>query len=154
MPQQTQAMNREAAVMPFINEPYMNVAYERKLHWIWPAEGRVVSQFSSTDKGIDIAGREGSSVYAAAAGKVVYAGNGLRGYGNLVLIRHDSLYLSAYAHNRKLLVHEGQVVYKGQKIAEMGHTGTGTTILHFEVRRASQPIDPLLVLNGANNGLS
>jgi lipoprotein NlpD len=115
--------------------------------WIWPANGKVVATFSeSGSKGIDIAGKAGDPVIAAGDGKVVYSGMGLRGYGNLVIIKHDANYLSAYAHNRNILVKEGQPVTQGQKIAEMGNTEADRVKLHFEVRRQGKPVDPLRYL--------
>jgi lipoprotein NlpD len=115
--------------------------------WLWPAEGKVITTFSEGNgKGIDIAGKAGDPVLAAAAGKVVYAGSGLRGYGKLVIIKHDDSFLSAYAHNRQLLVNEGQAVSKGQKIAELGNTDADRPKLHFELRRQGKPVDPLKYL--------
>lgn len=111
-------------------------------HWIRPAKGTIINSFSGLNKGINIAGQVGTTIYAAAPGKVVYAGNGLRGYGNLIILKHNNLYLSAYAHNQRLLVREGEWVKGGQKIAEMGNTGTDKIMLHFEIRRAGKPIDP------------
>lgn len=111
--------------------------------WGWPASGKTLSGFSDSSKGIDIAGKTGDPVLAAAEGKVVYAGVGLRGYGKLVIIKHNATYLTAYAHNSNVLVKEGQNVVKGQKIAEIGNTDTDTTKLHFEVRRQGKPVDPL-----------
>lgn len=116
--------------------------------WTWPAKGKVIGSFSSSHKGINIAGTEGESVYAAAGGKVVYCGSGLRGYGNLIILKHNSFYLSAYAHNRQVLVKEGDFVKQGQKIAEMGNTGTDRVMLHFEIRHAGKPIDPVSLLGG------
>jgi lipoprotein NlpD len=115
-----------------------------RLDWIWPAKGRIVSGFSDTAnlKGIDIAGTAGEPVRASAAGRVVYAGNGLRGYGKLIIIKHNATYLSAYAHNREILVKEGQQVTRGQKIAEMGNTDADQVKLHFEIRRHGKPMDP------------
>jgi lipoprotein NlpD len=115
-----------------------------KLDWQWPAKGRVVAGFSETAnlKGIDIAGTAGEPVYASAAGRVVYAGSGLRGYGKLVIIKHNKTYLSAYAHNREILVKEGQQVARGQKIAEMGSSDADQVKLHFEIRRLGKPMDP------------
>lgn len=116
--------------------------------WVWPASGQVKRNFSmaNNQKGIDIQGRIGSSVVAAKAGVVAYSGSGLRGYGNLVILRHSNNFLSAYAFNRKILVREGEKVKAKQKIAEMGvskgHKGT----LHFEIRRKGRPIDPLKYL--------
>lgn len=108
----------------------------------WPAKGKVTEEFSDKNKGIDIAGKLGDSVTAASDGKVVYAGNSLRGYGNLVIIKHDNTYLTAYAHNRTLLVKEGDAVKKGQKIAEMGDTDATSVKLHFELRVNGKPVNP------------
>ncbi len=112
--------------------------------WIWPANGKIVGTFSENgSKGVDIAGKAGDPVIAAGDGKVVYSGTGLRGYGKLVIIKHNATYLSAYAHNQNILVKEGQSVTKGQKIAEMGNTDADQVKLHFEVRRQGKPVDPL-----------
>ena len=108
----------------------------------WPAKGKVSDDFSEKTKGIDIAGKLGEPVTAASDGKVVYAGNSLRGYGNLVIIKHDNPYLTAYAHNRTLLVKEGDTVKRGQKIAEMGDTDTNAVKLHFELRVNGKPVNP------------
>jgi lipoprotein NlpD len=119
------------------------------LSWAWPAEGRIVRTFSASEpgkKGLDIAGGAGQSVRAAAGGRVVYSGSGLLGYGNLIIIKHNDTYLSAYAHNRRLLVSEGERVRAGQPIAEMGNTGTNRVMLHFEIRRFGKPVDPLKYL--------
>ncbi len=115
-----------------------------KLAWVWPAKGKVVTGFSETAnlKGIDIAGPAGEPVIASAAGKVVYVGTGLRGYGKLVIVKHNKTWLSAYAHNREILVKEGQQVTRGQKIAEMGNTDADQVKLHFEIRRLGKPVDP------------
>ena len=117
---------------------------EDKLDWVWPARGKIVVTFSETAnlKGIDIAGTAGDPVIATAAGKVVYVGNGLRGYGKLVIVKHNKTWLSAYAHNREILVKEGQQVTRGQKIAEMGNTDADQVKLHFEIRRLGKPVDP------------
>jgi lipoprotein NlpD len=117
---------------------------EDRIDWVWPAKGKVVVGFSETAnlKGIDIAGASGEPVIASAGGKVVYVGNGLRGYGKLVIVKHNKTWLSAYAHNREILVKEGQQVTKGQKIAEMGNTDADTVKLHFEIRRLGKPVDP------------
>ncbi|RFU46616.1 peptidoglycan DD-metalloendopeptidase family protein [Paraburkholderia sp. DHOC27] len=110
---------------------------------VWPANGSVIRRFDGANsKGIDIAAAEGTPVVAAAAGTVVYAGNGLRGYGNLLIIKHNADYLTAYAHNRVLLVKEGQAVSQGQKIAEMGDSDTDRVMLHFELRYGGRSIDP------------
>jgi lipoprotein NlpD len=108
----------------------------------WPAKGKVTEEFNDKNKGIDIAGKLGDPVTAASDGKVVYAGNSLRGYGNLVIIKHDNTYLTAYAHNRTLLVKEGDAVKKGQKIAEMGDTDATSVKLHFELRVNGKPVNP------------
>jgi lipoprotein NlpD len=115
--------------------------------WMWPASGSVTSGFDEAkSKGLSIAGKAGDSVVAAGDGRVVYAGSGLRGYGNLVIIKHNSTYLTAYAHNQTLLVKEDQVVRRGQKIAEMGSTDAESVNLHFEIRRQGKPIDPAKLL--------
>ena len=119
-----------------------------RVEWIWPAKGKVLGEFSESTKGIDIAGKAGQPVAASAAGKVVYSGAGLRGYGKLIIIKHNNTYLSAYAHNDKILVKEGQAVTKGQKIAEMGNTDTTEVKLHFEIRKNGKPVDPLKYLPG------
>jgi len=115
--------------------------------WIWPSSGKLIGQFSeSGSKGIDIAGRAGDPVIAAGDGKVVYSGSGLRGYGKLLIVKHNATFLSAYAHNRALLVKEGQAVSKGQTIAEMGDSDSDHVKLHFEIRRQGKPVDPLKYL--------
>jgi len=116
------------------------------IKWIWPTEGRVSSHFSQSTKGMDISGKTGQPVLASAAGKVVYSGTGLRGYGKLIIIKHNNAYLSAYAHNNKLLVKEGQIVSRGQVIAEMGKTDSNLVRLHFEIRKNGKPVDPLKYL--------
>lgn len=112
--------------------------------WMWPAKGTVIARFSQTQgrKGIDITAARGSPVKATLDGRVAYAGSGLRGYGNLLIIKHNNDYLSAYAHNNKLLVKEGDNVKAGQKIAEMGSTDTDRVKLHFEIRKAGKPVNP------------
>lgn len=114
------------------------------LEWSMPTSGTLISEYSeaASRKGIDIAGKLGQAIVASSAGKVVYSGNGLRGYGKLIIIKHNKTYLSAYAHNDQLLVKEGQIVSKGQKIAEMGNTDTDQVRLHFEIRRFGKPVDP------------
>lgn len=117
--------------------------------WVWPTRGKVIQKYSSKgrgNKGIDIAGKAGQPVLAASSGKVVYSGDGLPGYGNLIIVKHSEQYLSAYAHNRKLLVREGRAVTRGQKIAEMGSTGAQSPRLHFEIRRHGKPVNPLRYL--------
>lgn len=115
------------------------------INWRWPHGGTVIAGFSTSgkvNKGVDIAGKPGDDVKAAADGSVVYAGNGLLGYGNLIIVNHSEHYLSAYAHNRKILVQEGEDVEAGQVIAELGSTGTDKPMLHFEIRRNGNPVDP------------
>ncbi|MDC8760767.1 peptidoglycan DD-metalloendopeptidase family protein [Janthinobacterium fluminis] len=118
-------------------------ADDEKLSWMWPSEGRVIATFDEgKNKGIDIAGRAGQHVMAAGAGKVMYAGSGIRGYGNLVIVKHSNSLLSAYAHNRSIAVKEGQSVNKGQMIAEMGDSDADAVKLHFEIRQQGKPVDP------------
>lgn len=116
-----------------------------ELSFIWPAQGPVLATFDEArnSKGVSIGGRIGDPVLAAADGRVVYAGAGLRGYGNLVILKHNNTYLTAYAHNQALLVREDQAVRQGQRIAEMGSSDTDRVKLHFEVRRLGKPVDPL-----------
>jgi lipoprotein NlpD len=116
--------------------------------WMWPIKGKVLASFTEASKGVDIGGRKGAPVLAAAGGRVVYAGAGLRGYGKLVIIKHNNTWLSAYAHNDNILVKEQQDVRKGQKIAEMGSSDADQVKLHFEVRRNGKPVDPAKVLPG------
>lgn len=117
------------------------------IDWSWPIDGRLISPFSEgSNKGIDIVGKSGDPVHATAAGKVVYAGSGLRGYGKLVIVRHNADYLSAYAHNSQILVKEGQAVTRRQVIAEVGSTDAESPRLHFEIRRQGKPADPLKFL--------
>jgi lipoprotein NlpD len=115
--------------------------------WIWPTQGKLLMGFSDTNKGLDIAGKLGQAVVAVADGSVVYSGAGLRGYGKLIIIKHDKTFLTAYAHNSQILVKEGQTVKKGQKIAEMGNTDAERVKLHFEVRRFGKPVDPAQYLD-------
>ena len=117
--------------------------------WQWPTQGNVIQGFSNTDggnKGIDISGSRGQAVKAAASGRVVYAGNALRGYGNLIIIKHNDDFLSAYAHNDKILVSDQQEVKAGQEIAKMGSTGTNAVKLHFEIRYKGKSVDPVRYL--------
>lgn len=112
------------------------------IQWVRPTRGNVVTQFGGSSKGVDIAGTAGQPVVAAADGKVVYAGSGLRGYGNLIIIQHNQTFLSAYGHNQSLLVNEGQTVKRGQTIAKMGNSDAPRTQLHFEVRQNGKPVNP------------
>lgn len=115
--------------------------------FIWPVKGQILHTFNgSSSKGIDIAGTAGTPVVAAAGGRVLYAGSGLRGYGNLIIIKHNDDFLTAYGHNRALMVKENDVVAKGQKIAEMGDTQADRVMLHFEVRQNTKPVDPMKFL--------
>lgn len=119
------------------------------IKWLWPAEGRVKQTFSESDfgrKGIDIGGKPGQPIRAAAAGNVVYAGSGLLNYGKLIILKHNDNYLSAYAYNRTLLVKEGDAVAAGQHIADMGNKADGDAMLHFEIRYDGRPINPLKYL--------
>ncbi len=116
---------------------------DEKLSWAWPSEGKVIGTFDEgKNKGIDIAGKSGQQVMAAGAGKVMYAGSSIRGYGNLVIVKHNNSLLSAYAHNRHIVVKEGQTVNKGQMIAEMGDSDADSVKLHFEIRLQGKPVDP------------
>lgn len=121
---------------------------EDAVDWLAPTAGKVVAEFSESAnrKGIDIAGKAGQPIYASSGGKVVYSGTGLRGYGKLVIIKHNKTYISAYAHNDQILVKERETVKKGQKIAEMGSTDTDQVKLHFEIRKFGKPIDPAKLL--------
>jgi len=118
-------------------------------NWKWPTDGKIIDNFSSAEggnKGIDISGSRGQAIFATANGRVVYAGNALRGYGNLIIIKHNDDYLSAYAHNDTMLVREQQEVQAGQKIATMGSTGTSSVRLHFEIRYKGKSVNPLRFL--------
>lgn len=149
------ASNNPASVPPVVATPPASSSASSapsavssgELQLSWPAKGSVVGRFDdSKNKGLNIAGNVGDPVYAAGAGKVVYSGAGLRGYGNLVIIKHDATFLTAYAHNRTLLVKEGDSVTRGQKIAEMGNSDADRVMLHFEVRRDGKPVDPMKYL--------
>ena len=133
-----------------VQEKVANQQHKRvNIVWTWPVSGSLITKFSSrgdVNKGIDLAGRRGAPVYAAASGKVVYSGQGLVGYGNLVIIKHNDTYLSAYAHNQRLLVKEGDYAKAGQKIAEIGSSGTNRNKLHFEIRKNGKPVNPLTYL--------
>lgn len=132
----------EAAPQPE-SQKSEKIANQSDAEWIWPTTGKLLSSFSKNSKGVKISGQTGQAILASAAGEVVYSGHGLRGYGNLIIIKHNSTFLSAYAHNSKILVKEGESVVRGQKIAEMGNTDTDTTQLHFEIRKHGKPVDPL-----------
>ena len=135
-----------AATTPVISTvaPARAADDEEPLVWGMPTSGKLIAGFSESDnrKGVDIVGQRGQAVVASASGKVVYSGSGLRGYGKLIIIKHNKTYLSAYAHNDQILVKEGQNVSKGQKIAEMGNTDASQVELHFEIRKFGKPVDP------------
>jgi lipoprotein NlpD len=122
-------------------------AEPESIDWVWPAKGRVLAGLpKGTNKGVDILGKIGDPVFASASGRVVYSGTGLRGYGKLIIIKHNETYLSTYAHNSNLLVKQGDSVVRGQKIAEIGNTDSPQVKLHFEIRRMGKPVDPLELL--------
>ena len=136
-PARTGSADTSSAAASGLTAPATSIAL------IWPTQGSVIRGFDGkSSKGIDIAGASGTQIVAAAAGTVVYAGNGLRGYGNLLIVKHNADYLTAYAHNRALLVKEGQSVTQGQPVAEMGDTDTNRVMLHFELRYKGSSIDP------------
>ena len=146
------SVEENVAIEPVIINPdtgKMNVSKISQVGaWQWPAAGHIIQSFTGRDgnNGLDISGAEGSPIRAAARGIVVYAGSGLRGYGELLIIQHNEEFLSAYAHNRVLLVEEGLTVEMGQIVAEMGNTDAKTTRLHFEIRRDGKPVNPLKYL--------
>jgi lipoprotein NlpD len=116
---------------------------DESIVWTWPTQGKTIASFDgSTNKGIDIAGTQGQNINAASGGKVIYVGSDLRGYGKLVIIKHDKTFLSVYAHNSKIVAKEGQLVTAGQKIAEMGNTDSSSIMLHFEIRQQGKSVDP------------
>ncbi len=123
-------------------------ADDESISWTWPTQGKVAAGFNeASNKGIDIAGTTGQAILAASSGKVIYTGSDLRGYGKLVIVKHNKTYLSVYAHNSKIVAKEGQIVTAGQKIAEMGNTDSSTVKLHFEIRRLGKSVDPAKYLN-------
>lgn len=135
------------AEKPAASEAPDAVDSDEAVAWIWPTSGKTLAGFSEGgNKGVDIGGKAGQPILASADGKVVYSGSGLRGYGNLIIIKHNNIFLTAYAHNSKLLVKEGQLVKQGQKIAEMGNSDSSQVMLHFEIRRLGKPVDPLKYL--------
>ena len=141
----TGPVEKEKAASAKPSEPSPGSAGPRRLSWQWPVKGRVLSSFEPSDplrKGIRIGSKEGARILAAEGGKVVYSGSGLIGYGRLIIVKHNDKYLSAYGHNRKILVREGDQVAKGQQIAEMGRANDGVSLLHFEIRRDGKPVDP------------
>ena len=137
--------NKTVAKKPANKKPEKIINHK----WNWPTKGKVIRTYSSRlggNKGIDIAGKIGQPVLAASSGKVVYSGNGLAGYGNLIIVKHSEQFLSAYAHNKRLFVKEGGEVQLGDKIAELGKSGTTEPKLHFEIRYKGKPVDPLKYL--------
>ena len=132
-----------AAAPPPVAAPAASSNGDEDVGWIWPAQGTLVAGFDEAkNKGLDISGKAGDPVLASADGRVVYAGAGLRGYGNLIILKHNNTFLTAYAHNQALLVKEDQSVKRGQKIAEMGNSDADRVKLHFEIRRQGKPVDP------------
>jgi lipoprotein NlpD len=132
-----------AAPTPAATNSSQAIASEDDIAWIWPAQGKLITSFDEVkNKGYDIDGNAGDAIIAASDGRVVYAGAGLRGYGNLIILKHNNTFLTAYAHNQTLLVKEDQSVKKGQKIAEMGNSDADRVKLHFEIRRQGKPVDP------------
>ena len=145
----TQPDNRPPTSKPPASKPPTPVAGQDPSSWLWPTSGRIISNFKANDparNGIEIGGKEGQAIKAAAAGEVVYSGNGLIGYGELIIIKHSDRLLSAYAHNRKRLVSEGQQVKAGTQIAEMGRNERNQALLHFEIRVNGTPGNPLIYL--------
>ncbi|WP_039055303.1 amidase activator ActS [Enterobacter sp. Bisph1] len=145
----SKSASRTAKVVPSSQVPLASWPPVGQRCWRWPTSGKVIETYSTTDggnKGIDIAGARGQPIYAAGAGKVVYVGNQLRGYGNLIMIKHSEEYITAYAHNDTLLVNNGQSVKSGQKIATMGSSDADSVRLHFQLRYKATAIDPLRYL--------
>lgn len=148
-PARSSSAKSDKPVRPALSSATPRASDQGKITWQWPTKGKIIETYSASGagkKGINIAGRRGQPVYAAARGRVVYIGNGLRGYGNLIILKHSETYFSAYAHNGRLHVKEDQQVKKGQHIADMGKSGTDTVMLHFEVRRNGEPVDPMRYL--------
>jgi lipoprotein NlpD len=154
-PYSLEALNRVPAVTqpttvtsvpttPAVEQPTPSTsAVVEGLAWTWPTQGKVIASFNeATNKGLDIAGTKGQTITASSTGKVIYAGSDLRGYGKLVIIKHNKTFLSVYAHNSKIVIKEGQTVKAGQKIAEMGDTDTNKIKLHFEIRQKGKSVDP------------
>lgn len=142
-----EAKPEPARPAPAASAPASSAADPDAPEFIWPARGKVIGSFNdSTNKGVDIAGKPGDPVVAAAPGRVIYIGTGIRGYGKLIVIKHDANFNSVYAHNREILVKQDQTVARGQKIAELGDTDADTPKLHFEIRRSGKPVDPVKFL--------
>lgn len=134
------------APAPVDTKPATRAADAGVINWAWPANGQIVQAFNASSKGIDIAGALGDPITAAADGLVKYSGNGVRGLGNLIIVEHQNGFITAYAHNRALLVKTGQTVKRGAKIAELGQSDTTSPRLHFEIRRQGTPVDPMQYL--------
>ena len=142
-PASASASSSASASAPLPASSAPGTSAEDEIGWIWPTHGTVLAGFDEVkNKGLDIGGAAGDPVLAAADGRVVYVGAGLRGYGNLIILKHNNTYLTAYAHNQTLLIKEDQSVRKGQKIAEMGSSDSDRVKLHFEVRKQGKPVDP------------
>lgn len=140
---------KPAETLALQTAPLVASVESKDLIWQWPAKGRIISYYSdkgNVNKGINMEGQRGEPVYAAAAGKVVYAGSGLLGYGNLIIINHNQEYLSAYAHNSNIFVKENENVNVGAKVAEIGNSGATRMMLHFEIRKDGKPVNPLRYL--------
>lgn len=136
---------KEPKPTPVVPQKPENMASgdDEDLKWVWPTQGKLLSGYSENGiKGLDIGGKKGQAVFSASVGKVVYSGAGLRGYGKLIIVKHNKTYLTAYAHNQAILVKEGDSVSRGQKIAEMGDSDSDVVKLHFEIRRFGKPVDP------------
>jgi lipoprotein NlpD len=146
-PARTEPPRAQAAPEPKADAGNEAARGPEDIEWAWPVKGKVISTFSEgTVKGISIAGRMGQPVVASAPGRVIFSGTGIRGFGKLIVIKHNNTYLSVYAHNSELTVKEGQQVARGQKIAEMGNTDADQVKLHFEIRRFGKPVDPMKLL--------
>lgn len=143
------AATKPADTKPTDTKPVdTNATDDESIAWAWPTQGKVLASFNeASNKGLDIAGKTGQAINAASSGKVIYSGSDLRGYGKLVIVKHNKTYLSVYAHNSKIVVKEGQLVSAGQKIAEMGNTDANAVKLHFEIRRLGKSVDPARYLN-------
>jgi lipoprotein NlpD len=145
----TPSSSAPVSIAPPYTPPASSPPASSPFAWTWPADGNLASHYvpgEPTRQGIDIAGQAGQPIRAAADGVVVYSGSGLVGYGELVIVKHNDAWLSAYGHNRARMVNEGQLVKAGQQIAEMGHSGAASDMLHFEIRYNGKPLDPLLYL--------
>lgn len=152
-PAKMEPANPGETAKPDVTKPEATADDDESIDWGWPVTGKIIAGFDDANsaKGIDIAGTQGQAILAAAPGKVIYSGSDLRGYGKLVIIKHNKTYLSVYAHNSQILVKEGQQISKGQKIAEMGNSETDRVKLHFEIRRQGKSVDPEKYLSSKQN---